>query len=270
MAVSQGRQGEGAEAPFLLVLAETEDLTALRVCGALSRAVRAEFVTPDELFMAPHWSHDPLGQSRVELASGLVIDDAGVLGIFNRVSRVAPLQFAAASAADQRYAGDEAFALLVSWLTGFGARCVNRPHPGSVAGFAARSPFEDRLRLGADLHASTRARHLGLGVRPRGFPDPAGPVWPGGPGQHLSGAPQRRVLIAGEDLPEDLPEALRQRLRAEMRARGLVLAEALLEDAGGGWQPVALSPMPEAADEADVARIAGLLLGLARAERGAA
>lgn len=261
---------EGAAAPFHLVLAETEDTTALRVCRALRRVARAEFVTPDELFMAPLWSHDPLGESRVELASGLVLTGQSVLSIFNRVTRVAPLQFAAASAADQRYAGEEAFALMVNWLSGFGATCVNRPHPGSIAGFAARSPLEDLLRLGADLHASSRARHLGPGAEARGLPDPAEPAWPGGPGQRIADSPVRRVLVVDGAFSEDLPEALCQRLRAEMAARGLILAEVQLTDTGTGWQPVSLSPMPEVAEEAGIAMITGLLRGLATRQRGAA
>lgn len=270
MCPARAQGGEGAEAPFHLVLAETEDLTALRVCAALRRAVRAEFVTPEELFMAPHWSHDPLGESRVELASGLVLTGATVRGIFNRVRRVAPLQFAGATAADQRYAGEELFALLISWLTSFGPRCVNRPHPGSIAGFAARSAAEDRLRLGADLHAASRARHLGLGAPPCGFPDPALQVMPGGPGQKLPVATQRRVLIAGETVSHELPGPLRRSLLAEMFRRGLSLAEATLEETAEGWQPALLNPFPEVADAAEVALIAAHLVATSAHERGAA
>ncbi|MBE9636910.1 hypothetical protein [Salipiger mangrovisoli] len=265
-----GRDGEGAQAPFHLVLAEPEDATALRVCSALRRVGRVEFVTPDEIFMAPHWAHDPLGSSRVELASGLVLTDANLLSVFNRVRRVAPLHFAAAAPEDQRYAGDEFFALLISWLTGFGARCVNPPHPGSVAGFAARSAAEDRLRLGADLHAASRARHLGLGTPLAGFPDAGAPLRPGGPGQHRVERPLLRVLIAGDALSQDLPEALRNGLRAEMLRRGLRLAEVTLEETAAGWQPVLINPVPEAASATEVSLIVGLLADVAEAWRGAA
>lgn len=270
MAAPLDRKGEGASAPFHLILAEAEDVTALRLCRVLRRVARAEFVTPEEAFMASRWSHDPFGESRVELASGLVLEDATVLSVFNRVRHVSPLQFAASAAADQVYASEEFFALIVSWLTGFGARCVNRPHPGSVAGYAARSVAEDRLRLGADLHASSRARHLGLGRRIVGFPDEASGVSPGGPGRVMDDAGARRVLVAGEAMSEGLPAPLRQPLRAEMARRRLTVAEARLVDAGAGWRLAALDPLPEAENEAEIALIADHLLQVAQPERGAA
>lgn len=260
----------GASAPFHLVLAEADDLTALRLCRALRRVAQAEYVTPEELFMAPHWSHDPLRQSRVELARGLVLDDAAVLSIFNRVRHVSPLQFAASSRADQIYASEEFFALVISWLTGFGGRCVNRPHPGSVAGFASRSLVEDRLRLGTDLHASSRARHLGLGQQVTGFPEDADGVRPGGPGQCVTENETQSVLIAGETISDDLPEPLRQRLRGEMAYRQLTVAEASLTDAGAGWQLGGLNPLPEVQDEAEIALIACHLQDVAQRERQAA
>lgn len=261
---------KGASPPFHLVLADVNDLTALRLCRALGHVARAEFVTPEELFMAPHWSHDPLGQSRVELASGLVLDEASVLSIFNRVKHVAPLQFAASSTSDRIYAGEEFFALIISWLTGFGGRCVNRPHPGSVAGYAARSRAEGRLRYGADLHASSRARHLGLGGQITSFPEAAGSVLPGGPGQRLSETETRRVLIVGDTVSDDLPEALHQRLRAEMAHHQLTVAEASLTSGTTGWQLAALNPLPEVREEAEIALIIRHLQDVAQPQRGVA
>lgn len=255
--------------PFHVVLAEPDDVTALSVCRALRRAAPAVLVTPDEVMLAPLWSFDPAGASRVELASGTVLEAASVLSVFNRVRHVSPPQFAGAAPADAAYAAGEFFALLTAWLDCFGARVVNRPHPGNVAGFAARSPQEDRLRLGADLHASTRARHLGLGA-PLAPLRPGAPVRPGGPARHCTGARMLRVLIVDGTASAQLPRGLIGALRSEMTRRRLVCAEAWIEDGAVQPQVVGLDPLPDARGAAEVEMIARHLLALPQALRGAA
>ncbi len=143
---------------------------------------------------------------------------------------------------------------------------ICRPPP------AARSYqlTEDRLRLGADLHASSRARHLGLGQQIVGFPEVTNCVRPGGPGQHQTETETQRVLIVGDVFSEDLREEQRQRLSAEMAHRQLTLAEASLTQSDSGWQVVALNPLPEVWNEAEIELIARYLLDVAQLEKGAA
>lgn len=264
---------EGAAAPFHLVLAEPSDRTAMQVARALMQAGEpVEIVTPAELMMAPHWSHDPFGDSLVRLASGVEITAGRLSSVLNRVQFVHPVHFAGSSPANQSYAAEEYFALLVSWLTGFGAQVSNPPHPGFVAGYKPFSPLEDRLELadpqGTDrFAAASRSGLLGRMSGQSGYPEPEAPVMPASPAMDPGGPDRGRVLVAGARLSRpDPPEALVAQIRAAMARRNLTLAAVTFGD--GGLRT--MDPLPQCDCPEEIALIAAHLIDIARQERTAA
>ena len=122
-----------------VVLAPPSDETALRVGALLSRRHgpgAVEVRTPEELLLAV-WDHRLSSEgvsARITLHDGVRLPDFGQAVVLNRLVTVEPLQFAGAPAADQDYARMESFALVVSWLHGFGPRAVNPPTPSSLCG----------------------------------------------------------------------------------------------------------------------------------------
>jgi len=133
--------------PMILVLANSQDIGALRVFSDLrKRKIPSRLVSTDELLLASNWSHDPTGDSLVILGSGASIAKENAAAILNRITIVDPPHMRMASEADRLYAQCEFFALILSWLTQFGARVHNKPHAASLCGQQS-SALEDRLAM---------------------------------------------------------------------------------------------------------------------------
>ncbi len=254
---------DGVQAPFHLIIAEADDLTALQVAAQLKQIAPIAFVTPNELFMATLWHHDPFGDNRVQLASGLEITDSAVLSIFNRIRHVTPLQFSGSSIANQIYAAEEFFALTISWLASFGVKVVNPPHPGHIGGYRTLSPLEDRLNLrettsGTDPGFATASRSglLKPGGTRHGYPLKENLTSPGYPLSQDFTKGENSVLIVGADasLP-DLDQILMRDIQYTMIRRNLILARVHF----AGTALTSIDPMPEAESEDEVQLIANFL-----------
>jgi hypothetical protein len=264
----------GGHAPFHLILAESNDATALQVCAALRHVgAPAVFATPGEIVMAPYWSHDPFGATCVRLASGIEITDHNVITILNRIRYVSPVQFCNASKADQIYASEEFFALLVSWLAGFGGRVANRPHPGHIAGHKALSPLEDRLSL-SEMHAedadqfaaASRSARLPSGRPLQGYPDKVAPAGPGYPAYDPGSGPFEDVLVAGKAVArDDLPPGISGQIHRAMEHRSLSIARAMFTPR----EICALDPLPQARSPREVGMMVNHLLSIAKEESAA-
>ena len=156
--------------PLAVVLADPDDRGALLVARALRlRGVPLALVSVDQLLLAPIWSHDPLGGSRIVLGNGIELTDRTIGVVFCRFCGIDPPQFRRAAARDRAYAQEEFHALILSWLAGLGERVRNRPHPASLAGMQC-SRLEDLLRSAQrtgsphGFAAASHARHLPRGA----------------------------------------------------------------------------------------------------------
>jgi hypothetical protein len=161
----------------ILVLAHVGDDTAAEVVVRLRRRVGpacVTVVTPEELVLAPGWSHtiDEAGaRSRIRLADGEVLGDPEPVAVLDRLRFIAAPHFASAPDLDREYATTELHALLLSWLASLPCAVVNRPSPRGLGG-ADRSRLE-WLRLANDAgfrvratRATTNARDLGIASWP--------------------------------------------------------------------------------------------------------
>jgi hypothetical protein len=270
MKAFQYTTGNGAAAPFLLVLADTDDLTALQVVQRLrSRDVPVRHVTPPEILMSPDVSHDPFGTNTVTLATGITISDDAILAIFNRVRHVNPLHFAGAAMADQIYATEEGFAFFISWLSQFGTKVCNPPHPGNLGGYRALSEIEDWLALAGsedDFAVSSRARHLGLSRNITSFPEGTGPVLPSDPGMIAEAGTSGSVLICGEHPVQDgIPQDILGRIMKLLRDRNLQIARVSYLRTSDGIRLKQIDPFPQAETTEELEAITDHLRALASA-----
>lgn len=266
--------------PLAVVLASPDDRGALLVARALRlRSVPLTLVSVDQLLLAPIWSHDPLGGSRIMLGNGIELTDRTVGVVFCRLCGIDPPQFRRAAARDLAYAQEEFHALILSWLAGLGERVRNRPHPASLAGMQC-SPLEDLLRSAQRTRsphgfaAASHARHLprGAGIardyRPEGESglDVSGStssVLAGGPALRLP-APDLgrwRVTVIGDRLFGAKPPAEARSLAHQVaRERGLTFATVeLFHLDDGGFGHGIVDPMPALDDDEQVSAAADLL-----------
>ena len=252
-------------------------MTALAVLSRLrAQGVPARHVTPAELLMAPVICHDPLGESRIELASGLALTGATILAVLNRVRSCLPDQFLAASPADQSYAAEEAFAFLISWLTGLSCPVTNTPHPGYVAGTTPLGPVEDRLALAAGnapFAAASRSRHFGRAAGLAPWPQNPHVADAGLPPQVIAAGPAilaaagdpGEVLVAGcEIVGAELPPAVVGRIRDTMRQRRLDMARVTYVVTSSGHDLTGIDPLPEVRSPQEVAALTRHLVSLTR------
>lgn len=275
--------------PLAVVLAEPNDRGALLVARALrQRGVELALVAADQLLLAPLWSHDPLGSSRIVLGNGIELSDRTVGVVFCRLCGIDPPQFRRAAARDRAYAQEEFHALILSWLVGLGERVRNRPHPASLVGMQC-SRLEDLLRSAQrtgsphGFAAASHARHLPSGggmvgdYRPwgdigAGGDGDTGAVLVGGPALRLPAAADGRrwrVTVIGDRLfGADPPSEARSLALRVARERGLSFASVeLFGLAGGDFGHGMVDPLPALGDDEQVEAAADLL---ARAMAGQA
>jgi hypothetical protein len=122
-----------------------------------------ELVRATELVHGARWEHRVGGwgsHTRLRLADGREIDSDDVVGVLNRLVWISAEGFVGASDTDRQYAGGELYALVQSWLEGFGARVVSRPAGLALSG-SWRTPDQWRAL----------AREAGLEIR--AFPEPS-------------------------------------------------------------------------------------------------
>jgi hypothetical protein len=263
-------QAAGTTRRSIVVLADPDDRGALLVARSLRlRGAPVALVATDQLLLAPVWEHDPLGASRVVLGNGLELTDSSIGVLFCRARGVDPPQFRGAVESDRRYAQEEFFALLMSWLARLGERVLNRPHPGNLHGTQC-SLVEDLLSSAWSrgsphgFAAASHARHLPPGAgpvreyRPWGgrfdAGQPAGSGVPGsvvagGPGMRLPPLPDGRhwnVTVIGDRLLGGQPPAAARSLAFRLvRDRGLSFAAIeLFQLADGGLGHGMIDPFP--------------------------
>lgn len=263
-------RARGTAGRSIVVLLDPDDRGALLVARALRlRGLPLALVSTDQLLLAPVWEHDPLGASRVVLGNGLELTESSIGVLFCRVRGVDPPQLRRAADDDRRYAQEEFFALLLSWLAGLGERVLNRPHPGNLHGTRC-SRLQDLLRSAWSTRsphgfaAASHARHLPAGdgpfvdYRPWDGPSDAGrsaergmpwAVLAGGPGMRLPPLPDGRrwsVTVIGERLLGAEPPAGARSLAMRLvRERGLSFAAIeLFQLADGGFGHGLVDPLP--------------------------
>ncbi|MEZ5864490.1 MAG: hypothetical protein R3D25_10660 [Geminicoccaceae bacterium] len=85
--------------PLAVVLADPGDRGALLIARALQRrGVPLALVPVDQLLLAPVWSHDPGGASRIVLGNGIELTDRTVGVVLCRLCGIDPPQFRRAAA----------------------------------------------------------------------------------------------------------------------------------------------------------------------------
>jgi hypothetical protein len=122
-----------------LVACQDADADAIALAARLRELglTPLEVVRATDLVHGARWEHR-VGRwgtrTRLRLADGREIDSATVDGVLNRLLWVTADGFVGASARDRTYAGGELYALVQSWLAGFGRRAINRPEGLGLCG----------------------------------------------------------------------------------------------------------------------------------------
>lgn len=182
------------------VLAHRGDADAEPLARELARRpADVVLLWEDDLFLGSRFTHrlGPRGcETELACEDGRRLDSTGLNGVVCRLTHAAPPQFAAAAAADRDYAGAEAAALLLSWLSGLACPVVNPASPRGLSG-----PVLSRLEW------SLLAARAGLGcsfrVEPGADPEEPASVDP------IDG-PARELLVVGPNvLGEASPELAR-------------------------------------------------------------
>lgn len=231
---------------MLLVLTPPEDSGALSVVRA-ARALGAPctVVTPATASFVRHRSHrisDSARSTRVELADGTVLTDAGLSGVLNRLTGPPALAWGRAAGREREYATAELHAFTLAWLTSLPCPVRNRPSPEFLAG-----PRVHPLRALAAAGAA-------------GLTCPAARLGPGHPPDAAAAVQQAAVAAAGpyararhlvcldgsvvaDHVPDAVRSGLTRLLAALDLADALVGADFLVAD--GTWWFVALTALPD-------------------------
>ena len=128
-----------------LVLCTTEDLPALWVArGLVARGLEPlEIVTAEALAYNERFEHRlTLGQAsaKITLADGRIIDSGSVRGAINRL-QIIPSAHLSSNPKERLYAGQELFALYLSWIYALPGKILNRATPQGLGG-AWRHPSD--------------------------------------------------------------------------------------------------------------------------------
>ncbi len=269
----------------VLLIASPEDDGALRVARALRsrRDVESLLLSTEQLLLAPHWVHDPLGDTEIRLGNGEILSNDTIGAVLCRIRCVDPPQFVRARPRDRVYAQAEFYSLILSWLAQLGVRVHNPPHAGNLSGIRV-PPLEDRLRFatrygrGVPCALSTGARQLkrGAGVlaafRP-GEDEPAlagrdfAPLsefeLAGGPAMRLPdrrGSPPLRLTVVGGEVFGSAPAGFAAAAARLVRQRGLSVAEVRMTQlADGRWGGCSIEPDADI-ESADIAEAVAKLL----------
>jgi hypothetical protein len=236
----------------ILLLGHAGDATVARAAHALRARHgngRVLAATPEELALAPRWSHRLDGarvSTRIELRGGAAIDGEELCVVLNRMRGVWPPQFAGASVEDQQYAAMETFALWLSWLASLRCPVVNpvtsrgfsEPgwHPLTWQLWASRAglPARELLLTTSTRRSKAAARPVGLGPEARA--------------EHIGLAPIERPAADPFRNCGDRPEWFAEAAGGET-ARALVVGERVLtsrSDQEGAPSGRASADLPEA------------------------
>ncbi len=253
-----------------MTIAHAGDQLAARVHTLLQRRSGAavhRLVAVEELTLAREWHHvlrEAGTTSRVQLASGLTLDEDQPFLIFNRIRQVSLPHFAAADEYDRAYAWSEMHALLLSWLHSLGSRVINPPSPLGLAG----REYSRIEALAAAARAGLEVAHYGFSTDPRCHP--------------CTGAYQLRqstfsMISSDCALGDEVPVTVagRYRTRPDLALDGMALTRLqsegshplmelrLAADSAGVWKLCHLSAFPEHADWAAAGVVADYLGELA-------
>lgn len=230
---------------MILVLAHPEDLSAIRLHGALRSRVGpagVRIVSVEEIALSSRWIHQAgasgTGDSSVMLADGTIIEDQALELVIQRVHVVGAPHFAKARPCDRDYAATELQALLLSWLRSLSCPVVNPP-AATMLGMRERGLLE-WLVLAARAGLATptlriatsarRLRHHGSrpGLRTLGR-EPVVALEPRATGC-------RRIVVAGDCVVGEAPPEIARACVRLARSVGCALLAIELGDAGGTWQ----------------------------------
>jgi hypothetical protein len=211
----------------ILVLATDRDAVSPWLASGLRAAgLAVELVTERELVLAPRWEHR-VGRHgacvSIRLADGRQINGAGLRGVVNRVSCLAPDLFLHMRKQDRSYACAEMTALFQSWLSALPVPVLNPPQARGLAG---------AWRHGSEW--AMLAARAGLGA---GYRQPPGLAM-GAAKWSLQVVGDSVVPLRGASPPTEVEEAAVELSR--LSATPLLGLE-FTED----WRLVAASPVPD-------------------------
>jgi len=240
-------------------------------------------VSTEQLLLAPHWVHDPLGETEIRLGNGERLTNETIGAVLCRIRGVDPPQFARARPRDRSYAQAEFYSLILSWLAQLGTRVHNPPHAGNLSGIRV-PPLEDRLRFatrygrGVPCAVSTAARQLkrGAGVLAAFRPGEDEPALAGrdfvprgefelagGPAMQLPdprSSPAVRLTVVGGEVFGAAPAGFAVAAVQLVRQRGLSIAEVrMTQHADGRWGGCSIEP-DATIESADIAEAVAELL----------
>lgn len=230
---------------MILILAHPEDLSAIRLHGALRSRVGpagVRIVSVEEVALSPRWIHRAgaagAGGSSVTLADGTVIDDRALDLVIQRVRAVGAPHFAGAQPCDRDYAATELQALVLSWLQSLACPVVNPP-AATMLGMRSRGLLEWMV-LAARAGLATPTVHVATSARRLRHADwrPASRTLGREPVVAIEPRPtgHRRVVVAGERVVGDAPPEVARACVRLARSTGCSLLEIQLGTSGGSWR----------------------------------
>jgi hypothetical protein len=274
-----------------IILADSSDETAIRVAVLLRQrhgSRHVELRTVEELLFA-HWEHRVSNRgitNRIRLHDGTLLPDSNRTVVFNRLTAIEPRLLENASSANQEYARIEAFALLLSWLAGFGRRVLNPPSPSGLSGSVHRPLIWQQQAVraglrGADLAATTSTRRFppSLGAVPRPdidrISDPYAQLYGNNFMWYSKPLPNRRtsVLVIGDRVIGEVPEGLAPPCRRLAKLSGVSLLRidfAHADSAPAELVFIGADPCPVVTDSNALLSLVEFLEGLAASDEEAA
>ncbi len=221
-----------------LVLCDIGDTAALWAAAQLqARGLPVDIVFPQALGAALRWEHRVQGRTAsltMTLADGRMVSSDAPSPIVNRLSFVPLDRLRQMAGADYGYAMQEMFAAYLSALHAWPSAVINRPTPQGLCG-NMRHP---------SVWATLGAR-AGLQVRPwaQSAADPPSAAWAYQPSDATAFVVDGRY-VAGAGLPGELGAPCVELARL---ANVELLGVDFQRGAGGGWEMVGASPMPNLA-----------------------
>jgi len=187
--------------------------------------------------------------TRLQLASGLVINSHEIEGVLNRVVGVPALHLYQAAPPERDYALQELYALYLSWLAGLPAPVLNRPSPLGLSGPVLHASTWMALAAAAGLDIGTYCLaddDLAAIESPGAamFGSPFAPAWAAGDSASADGR-ATVIVTSGRVVGSDPPAPVRGGCLALARRAGLDLMGAEFRVKGGSWRFEGATALPD-------------------------